>query len=207
MFRTAVTEFNKQMHVRPVMFLSLVSTFAGCGLGLARAFTSGPEYTMKSYVDQNEVNMRVLIERELSAELYLLFKTNPQQIPVQKRHIWQMAGEAEEVFNKIQDLNVNENLEVDRELFDPLYLQWKSQIFDIYWTMLEQRGMITHEERVYKQQRQYSVFDLPPAKPFKIRPFPAWDQGFANDDVHAPAADAPRAEFVKYYATKYNVDL
>ena len=206
-FRGLVTRFNKEMHVRPVIWVSVAMGTVGLGVTLRRALAE-TEYNMESYLDQNEINIRTIHERELNSEFFLLLNTPPERIPVAKRHIWQMAGEAEKVAKEINKLPTPDQRTPEQsEQFEGLYKRWMSQIYDVYWTMAEQRAIYTHAERAEKQARQYAVLHLPPAIPFTIRPFPETESAVFDTSIIAPVEDADRQEFVNYYARRYNVDL
>jgi hypothetical protein len=206
MWKLVIGNVNKELHVRPVIWASIILSTIGFG-AMTDRMIRGPEHNMYSYIKQNEINPRSLMERELNSEFFLLFSTPPESIPVPKRHVWQMANECEAVYDKINLLPpISHRTDEQQEEFQGLYSQWLSQIYDVYWTLAEQRGLYTPEQRRYNQTRQYVVQGLPPAAPFKIRPFPQKTQ-FINPEIQPPAENAPRDEFVKYYALKYNVDL
>eukprot|EP00461_Guttulinopsis_vulgaris_P001429 UN01429 len=194
---------GKMMHKYPVWGLSGVLGFIGSYYVYKVIANSRMEPGHASYMRQNPIDPEAMFTHEMNAELHLLLTAPLDVVPVSKRSTWELLSNVEPLYHKMnsyKDPNCPEAKET--------YKQYLSEAYQVLFERAQARGKITPEQREFQQGAIFAVNDLPQAQPIKQRQFPdVVSLQYINQSVQPPAPDAPREEFVKYYASKYNVDL
>lgn len=193
---------GKLLHKWPVWATSITLSCAGSYFFSKPIWATDQELNSRLYLRQNPVDTHNIFTHEMNNEIHLLLTAPLDAIPVKKREFWSLLGNVEPLYHKMNSYKDPKSPEAQET-----YKQYLAESYQVLFELYQKNYGLSEKARDFQQGALYAVNDLPAPKPLQKREFPdVVSLAFVNQSVMAPPADAPRSEFVKYYATKYNID-